>query len=113
MNLGFTLSNIVALNGNISIALPSSMTTSIPTSCTSTQVVNGVTTSLTCRPTSDGLIAILQSYTITDTYNLYGQIQVNTVVNGLQNPYTNLPTDPIYLRTYGMYVEDSYLIDAN
>ncbi len=33
------------------------------------------------------------------------------MISGVKNPLTNLPTDPIAIKTYGMYVEDSYPID--
>ena len=38
---------------------------------------------------------------------------MKVVIQGIQNPVTNLLTDPFVIRTYGMYVEDSYLIDKN
>ncbi len=38
---------------------------------------------------------------------------VKAKVQGMTNPLTNLPTDPISITSYGMYVEDSYVIDRN
>lgn len=59
MDVQFKLSNIVPKNGNISLAMPSQLTTVVPSSCSASQVVSGTETALSCRPTSDGLIAIV------------------------------------------------------
>jgi hypothetical protein len=59
MDMQFKLSNIVNKDGNISLTMPSQMMTAIPSSCSASQVINNKETSLSCRPTSDGLIAIV------------------------------------------------------